>query len=157
MYMQLPKVCYLGVWPRCLELSLEIVKRHQFCLFSMSLIFWIVYISLMFLNKVVRLCAKSREAVSSPVEHLTLHYQVCSHVAIYLLYFRLYQQCVKIVSLQVRHLDTSEKSELHKLQQLKDEQGQNFPRLTSLASLLSVMASIFLLGFFRNDFLKSSQ
>lgn len=26
--------------------------------------------------KVVRLCAKSREAVSSPVEHLTLHYQV---------------------------------------------------------------------------------
>ncbi|KAF7128128.1 hypothetical protein RHSIM_Rhsim11G0009100 [Rhododendron simsii] len=49
--------------------------------------------------KVVRLCAKSREAVSSPVEHLTLHYQV-------------------------RHLDTSEKSELHKLQQLKDEQGR---------------------------------
>ncbi|KAG8080500.1 hypothetical protein GUJ93_ZPchr0007g6178 [Zizania palustris] len=42
---------------------------------------------------------KSREAVSSPVEHLTLHYQV-------------------------RHLDTSEKSELHKLQQLKDEQGE---------------------------------
>lgn len=26
--------------------------------------------------KVVRLCAKSREAVASPVEHLTLHYQV---------------------------------------------------------------------------------
>lgn len=25
--------------------------------------------------------------------------------------------------LQVRHLDTSDKSELHKLQQLKDEQG----------------------------------
>ncbi|KAI5013645.1 hypothetical protein ZWY2020_037158 [Hordeum vulgare] len=49
--------------------------------------------------KVVRLCAKSREAVSSPVEHLTLHYQV-------------------------RHLDTSEKSEMHKLQQLKDEQGE---------------------------------
>ncbi|XP_059643144.1 regulator of nonsense transcripts 1 homolog [Cornus florida] len=49
--------------------------------------------------KVVRLCAKSREAVSSPVEHLTLHYQV-------------------------RHLDTSDKSELHKLQQLKDEQGE---------------------------------
>ncbi|KAL2525251.1 Regulator of nonsense transcripts 1-like protein [Abeliophyllum distichum] len=49
--------------------------------------------------KVVRLCAKSREAVSSPVEHLTLHYQV-------------------------RHLDTSEKSEFHKLQQLKDEQGE---------------------------------
>ncbi|OIT20921.1 regulator of nonsense transcripts 1-like protein [Nicotiana attenuata] len=48
-------------------------------------------------TRVVRLCAKSREAVSSPVEHLTLHYQV-------------------------RHLDTSEKSELHKLQQLKDEQ-----------------------------------
>ncbi|XP_008786216.2 regulator of nonsense transcripts 1 homolog isoform X1 [Phoenix dactylifera] len=49
--------------------------------------------------KVVRLCAKSREAVMSPVEHLTLHYQV-------------------------RHLDTSEKSELHMLQQLKDEQGE---------------------------------
>ncbi|KAF7008399.1 hypothetical protein CFC21_023160 [Triticum aestivum] len=49
--------------------------------------------------KVVRLCAKSREAVSSPVEHLTLHYQV-------------------------RHLDNSEKSEMHKLQQLKDEQGE---------------------------------
>ncbi|MBA0616166.1 hypothetical protein Godav_016235, partial [Gossypium davidsonii] len=49
--------------------------------------------------KVVRLCSKSREAVSSPVEHLTLHYQV-------------------------RHLDTSEKSELHKLQLLKDEQGE---------------------------------
>lgn len=28
--------------------------------------------------QVVRLCAKSREAVSSPVEHLTLHYQVQS-------------------------------------------------------------------------------
>lgn len=26
--------------------------------------------------KVVRLCAKTREAVASPVEHLTLHYQV---------------------------------------------------------------------------------
>nr|CAB3454372.1 unnamed protein product [Digitaria exilis] len=50
-------------------------------------------------GQVVRLCAKSREAVSSPVEHLTLHYQV-------------------------KHLDTSEKSELHKLQQLKDEQGE---------------------------------
>ncbi|KAL0009867.1 hypothetical protein SO802_004975 [Lithocarpus litseifolius] len=50
-------------------------------------------------QKVVRLCAKSREAVSSPVEHLTLHYQV-------------------------RHLDTSEKSELHKLQLLKDAQGE---------------------------------
>ncbi|XP_020577685.1 regulator of nonsense transcripts 1 homolog isoform X1 [Phalaenopsis equestris] len=49
--------------------------------------------------KVVRLCAKSREAVSSPVEHLTLHYQV-------------------------RHLDASEKSELQKLQLLKDEQGE---------------------------------
>lgn len=29
--------------------------------------------------KVVRLCAKSREALSSPVEHLTLHYQVGNH------------------------------------------------------------------------------
>ena len=49
--------------------------------------------------RVVRLCAKSREAVSSPVEFLTLHYQV-------------------------RHLDPSDKSELHKLQLLKDEQGE---------------------------------
>eukprot|EP01114_Cavostelium_apophysatum_P010426 TRINITY_DN2410_c0_g1_i4.p1 TRINITY_DN2410_c0_g1~~TRINITY_DN2410_c0_g1_i4.p1 ORF type:complete len:829 (-),score=214.57 TRINITY_DN2410_c0_g1_i4:196-2682(-) len=49
--------------------------------------------------KCVRLCAKSREAVSSPVEFLTLHYQV-------------------------RHLDTPDKSELNKLQQLKDEQGE---------------------------------
>jgi len=49
--------------------------------------------------KVVRMCAKSREAVSSPVEFLTLHYQV-------------------------RHLDGSEKTELHKLQLLKDEQGE---------------------------------
>jgi len=49
--------------------------------------------------KVVRLCAKSREAVSSPVEFLTLHYQV-------------------------KHLDTPDKSELQKLQQLKDEQGE---------------------------------
>jgi regulator of nonsense transcripts 1 len=47
--------------------------------------------------KVVRLCAKSREAVSSPVEFLTLHYQV-------------------------RHLESS--SEYHKLQLLKDEQGE---------------------------------
>eukprot|EP01004_Peranema_trichophorum_P001106 NODE_112_length_3655_cov_37.138732_g94_i0.p1 GENE.NODE_112_length_3655_cov_37.138732_g94_i0~~NODE_112_length_3655_cov_37.138732_g94_i0.p1 ORF type:complete len:728 (-),score=118.34 NODE_112_length_3655_cov_37.138732_g94_i0:511-2694(-) len=49
--------------------------------------------------KVVRLCAKSREAVSSPVEFLTLHSQV-------------------------KNLDTADKSELHKLQQLKDEQGE---------------------------------
>ncbi|KAL3690577.1 hypothetical protein R1sor_016886 [Riccia sorocarpa] len=48
--------------------------------------------------KVLRLCAISREAVSSPVEHLT-----------------------------VRHLDTTDKSELHKLQCLKDEQGELFP------------------------------
>ncbi|KAG6507486.1 hypothetical protein ZIOFF_032834 [Zingiber officinale] len=59
--------------------------------------------------KVVRLCAKSREAVMSPVEHLTLHYQV-------------------------RHLDTSEKSELHKLQLLKDEQGMNFGIIGELSS-----------------------
>ncbi|KXZ44312.1 hypothetical protein GPECTOR_69g405 [Gonium pectorale] len=31
--------------------------------------------------KVVRLCAKTREAVASPVEHLTLHYQV-THMAV---------------------------------------------------------------------------
>lgn len=50
-------------------------------------------------KKVVRLCAKSREAVSSPVEFLTLHHQV-------------------------RHLDIPGKSELSKLQLLKDEQGE---------------------------------
>ena len=49
--------------------------------------------------KVVRLCAKSREAVSSPVEFLTLHYQV-------------------------KHYETPDKSELYKLQLLKDEQGE---------------------------------
>ena len=49
--------------------------------------------------RVVRLCAKSREAVGSLVEPLTLHYQV-------------------------RHLDTPDKAELRKLQQLKDEQGE---------------------------------
>ena len=47
----------------------------------------------------VRLCAKSRESIGSPVEHLTVHYQV-------------------------RHLDAGEKGELHKLQMLKDEQGE---------------------------------
>eukprot|EP01116_Phalansterium_solitarium_P018155 TRINITY_DN470_c1_g1_i1.p1 TRINITY_DN470_c1_g1~~TRINITY_DN470_c1_g1_i1.p1 ORF type:complete len:1056 (-),score=297.03 TRINITY_DN470_c1_g1_i1:420-3587(-) len=49
--------------------------------------------------KVVRLCAKSREAVSSPVEFLTLHYQVRQYAA-------------------------SSQGELFKLQQLKDEQGE---------------------------------
>ena len=47
----------------------------------------------------VRLCAKSREAVESLVEPLTLH-------------------C------QVRSLDTPDKAELRKLQQLKDDQGE---------------------------------
>jgi len=49
--------------------------------------------------RVVRLCAKSREAVGSLVEYLTLHYQV-------------------------RNLDIPEKGELRKLQQLKDDQGE---------------------------------
>ncbi len=49
--------------------------------------------------KVVRLCAKSREAVSSPVEHLTLHFIV-------------------------RNLEVPELAELRKLQQLKDELGE---------------------------------
>ncbi|CAI5994052.1 unnamed protein product [Closterium sp. NIES-64] len=49
--------------------------------------------------KVVRLCAKSRESVSSPVEHLTLHHQV-------------------------RNLEEAEKGELHKLMMLKEEQGE---------------------------------
>uniref|UniRef100_A0A7S3A9Q6 Upf1 domain-containing protein n=1 Tax=Rhodosorus marinus TaxID=101924 RepID=A0A7S3A9Q6_9RHOD len=49
--------------------------------------------------KVVRLCAKSREALSSPVEHLTLHYQV-------------------------RHVDDSDTSELQQLSQLRDEVGE---------------------------------
>ena len=78
--------------------------------------------------EVVRLCAKSREAVSSPVEHLTLHYQVCVGIIIVfcliLLVCSLFLACFTF--LQVRHLDTSEKSELHKLQQLKDEQGQAY-------------------------------
>jgi len=49
--------------------------------------------------KVVRLHAKSRESVQSSVEFLSLHYLV-------------------------RHLDSSDKGELHKLQLLKDEQGE---------------------------------
>lgn len=90
---------------------------------------------ILFLNdKVVRLCAKSREAVSSPVEHLTLHYQVGylqGSIEIYPLV--IYHERLDLAFFpcsyficscsQVRHLDTSEKSELHKLQQLKDEQG----------------------------------
>lgn len=48
---------------------------------------------------VVRLCAKSREAVSSPVEFLTLHNQV-------------------------KNLDTPDKEELKKLQKMKDEHGE---------------------------------
>ena len=44
-------------------------------------------------SQVVRLCAKSRETVASPVEHLTLHYIV-------------------------KHLDTPDRSELRKLQQV---------------------------------------
>lgn len=47
----------------------------------------------------VRLCAKSREAVSSPVEHLSLHYQV-------------------------RHLNTPDKAVLQKLMALRDDQGE---------------------------------
>ena len=49
--------------------------------------------------RVVRFCAKSREMVDSRVEYLTLHYQV-------------------------RHLDTPERAELHKLQMLRDELGE---------------------------------
>lgn len=49
--------------------------------------------------KVVRLCAKSREAVNTPVEHLTMHYQV-------------------------RHLDTPDKAHLQKLMALKEDQGE---------------------------------
>ena len=49
--------------------------------------------------KVVRLCAKSREAVASSVDFLTLHHQV-------------------------KQLETPFKTELNKLQQLKDELGE---------------------------------
>eukprot|EP01130_Rhizamoeba_saxonica_P017060 TRINITY_DN8101_c0_g1_i1.p1 TRINITY_DN8101_c0_g1~~TRINITY_DN8101_c0_g1_i1.p1 ORF type:complete len:1019 (-),score=224.94 TRINITY_DN8101_c0_g1_i1:160-3216(-) len=49
--------------------------------------------------KVVRMCAKSREAVASPVDFLTLHYQV-------------------------RHLDTPGLKELHLIQELKEKQGE---------------------------------
>jgi regulator of nonsense transcripts 1 len=49
--------------------------------------------------KVVRLCAKSREAVQSPVEMLTLHYQV-------------------------RHLNTTDKKELHRIHTAKEQQGE---------------------------------
>ena len=49
--------------------------------------------------KVVRLAAKSREAIASSVEHLTLHYQVAN-------------------------LRTAETADLRKLQQLKEEAGE---------------------------------
>lgn len=52
--------------------------------------------------KVVRLCAKSREAVLSSVEHLTLHYQV-------------------------NYLDTPEQAEYLKLHQLKLETARHHP------------------------------
>ncbi|KAK9067995.1 hypothetical protein SSX86_012106 [Deinandra increscens subsp. villosa] len=81
--------------------------------------------------KVVRLCAKSREAVSSPVEHLTLHYQVGYLIMLQNVYVdellhasHFLIACIKLVPFKVRHLDTPEKSEFHKLQQLKDEQGE---------------------------------
>lgn len=51
--------------------------------------------------RVVRLCAKSREAVSSPVEFLSLHYQV-----------------------RQIHTTGNKFADLHKLQMLKDEQGE---------------------------------
>ena len=49
--------------------------------------------------RVLRFCAKSRETVDSRVEYLTLHYQV-------------------------RHLESADKTELNKLQMLKDELGE---------------------------------
>ena len=49
--------------------------------------------------RVVRLCAKSRETVSSSIDHLTLH-------------------------MMVKSLDTPDKEELRKLQALKDDQGE---------------------------------
>eukprot|EP00897_Mesotaenium_endlicherianum_P000723 jgi/Mesen1/10651/ME000009S10446 len=83
-----PQVCPL---PPCNALALTPVlsRSHSLRLSLAASPCW----------QVVRLCAKSREAVSSPVEQLTLHYQV-------------------------RNLDNTEKSELHKLQMLKDEQGE---------------------------------
>ncbi|CAM9226301.1 unnamed protein product [Chrysoparadoxa australica] len=53
--------------------------------------------------RVVRLAAKSREAIASSVDHLTLHTMV------------------------VRALDAPDKQELRKLQMLKDEQGELVP------------------------------
>lgn len=47
----------------------------------------------------MRICAKSREALGSPVEHLTLHYQV-------------------------QNLRIPGQQEFHKLQQLKSEKGE---------------------------------
>jgi hypothetical protein len=59
----------------------------------------------------VRLCAKSRETVASPVEHLTLHYIV-------------------------KHLDTPDRSELRKLQQVRRTPAAIFPRFLP-ASIVS--------------------
>lgn len=48
---------------------------------------------------------------------------------------------------QVRHLDTSEKSELHKLQQLKDEQGVPLCVLPFFSIVLFLSFSPVLSGF----------
>eukprot|EP00960_Hanusia_phi_P060074 764389-Hanusia_phi.AAC.7 len=64
--------------------------------------------------KVVRMCAKSREAIGSSVEQLTLHYQVRPEGV---------WPCL-MGAPQVQHLDTSDKAEFRKLQQLKKELGE---------------------------------
>lgn len=61
------------------------------------------------------MCAKSREAIGSSVEQLTLHYQVRDE-GLQLLCCSLFDQ--------VQHLDTSDKAEFRKLQQLKKELGE---------------------------------
>ncbi len=58
--------------------------------------YWHVTAFILYAVQVVRLCAKSRETVASPVEHLTLHYIV-------------------------KHLDTPDRSELRKLQQVQQQ------------------------------------
>ena len=84
--------------------------------------------------RVVRFCAKSREMIDSRVEYLTLHYQVrppeperseskrsttrCAHPNPKL------NLSPRAPPHQVRHLDSPERAELHKLQMLKEELGE---------------------------------
>ena len=90
--------------------------------------------------RVVRVQARSREAVASTVEHLTLHYQVGSRLGAVWEGWEevpelLFPFCVvhlasavpagpAVPAVQVEHLEVPEAAELRKLKLLKDELGE---------------------------------